>query len=138
MNDVVDNFKLVFTHLDASNIELIDNLYEKNVTFIDPFNEIRGLGPLRSYFDELYKNVLHCEFQFNETYIKDNSAIVIWNMLLTHKTLASAIPIEIAGSTQIRFNNKIYFHRDYFDGGQMLYERLPVIGPIIRIIKKQV
>ena len=66
MNDVVDNFKLVFTHLDASNIELIDNLYEKNVTFIDPFNEIRGLGPLRSYFDELYKNVLHCEFQFNE------------------------------------------------------------------------
>ena len=138
MNNVVENFKHVFTHLDASNIGLVDTLYDNNVTFIDPFNEIRGLERLHHYFHELYKNVLSCEFQFGETFVKDNSAMVVWKMLLSHRTLASNKPIEISGSTMIQFNDKIYFHRDYFDGGQLLYEQLPLIGHIIRFIKKQV
>jgi hypothetical protein len=59
-------------------------------------------------------------------------------MRLKHRTLARKDPIGVAGSSQIRFNHKVYFHRDYFDAGQMLYENLPIISSIIKFIKKQV
>jgi hypothetical protein len=32
-------------------------------------------------------------------------------------------------------NGKIYYHRDYFDMGAMLYEHLPLLGRIIQRLK---
>ncbi|MGD8641127.1 MAG: nuclear transport factor 2 family protein [Gammaproteobacteria bacterium] len=139
MTDTVEHFKHVFTNLERSNIGLVDTLYDDNVTFIDPFHKIHGREKLRDYFNEMYQNVVSCDFQFRDTYINDGSAMITWNMLLNHKTLARNEPIKIAGSSLIRFNdNKVYFHRDYFDAGQLVYERLPLLGPIIKFIKQRV
>ena len=34
-------------------------------------------------------------------------------------------------------NGKIYYHRDYFDMGAMVYEQLPLLGRIVRKIKQR-
>lgn len=138
MTDVIKKFVYVYTHLNRSNLDLLDTLYDDNVDFIDPFGKIHGIESLRSHFSDLYRNVLSCEFQFGQAYVKSNSAMMIWQMRLRHRTLARKVPIEVAGSSQIRFNHKVYFHRDYFDAGQMLYQNLPVVGSVIKFINKQV
>lgn len=138
MNEIIDNFQQVYTELNGRNIEIVNSIYDENVTFIDPFHEIRGLNTLRDYFSELYKNVINCQFTFGEVYAKHNSAMIIWNMAVRHRKLSKNKPIEVSGSTQIRFDDKIYFHRDYFDAGQMVYEGLPLVGPVIRFIKQKV
>ena len=138
MKNIIDDFQQVYTGLNRSNIETVSTIYDENVTFIDPFHEIRGLKTLRHYFNELYKNVINCEFTFGEVYAKHNSAMIIWNMAVQHRTLSKNKPIEVCGSTQIRFDDKIYFHRDYFDAGQMVYECLPLVGSVIKFIKQKV
>ena len=138
MKNIIDAFQQVYTDLKGSNIESVNAIYDENVTFIDPFHEIRGLNTLRNYFSELYKNVISCQFTFGEVYQKHNSAMIIWNMSVQHRTLSKNKPIEVSGSTQIRFDDKIYFHRDYFDAGQMVYESVPLVGPVIRFIKQKV
>ena len=137
MNSIIENFKSVYDRLNANNINLVESIYDDNVTFIDPFHEIRGLSQLSGYFAELYKNVESCKFEFAEVYLKNSSAMIIWNMSLKHRNLSKDM-IEVPGSTQIRFDEKIYFHRDYFDGGKMIYENIPVVGSVINYIKKQV
>lgn len=138
MNNIIDSFQQVYKELNSGNIESVNMIYDDNVTFIDPFHEIRGLKTLREYFNELYKNVISCEFSFGEVYMKHNSAMIIWNMVVKHRTLSRNKPIEVSGSTQIRFDDKIYFHRDYFDAGQMVYESVPLVGPVIKYIKQKV
>jgi hypothetical protein len=32
----------------------------------------------------------------------------------------------------------VYYHRDYYDAGSMLYEHIPLMGYAIRKIKKKV
>jgi len=137
MNTIVEKFKSLYNELNASNISLVETLYDDNVTFIDPFHEIHGLTKLSNYFAELYKNVQDCEFEFGETYSKTSSALIVWNMKFRHRSLSKDI-IEVPGSTQIRFDEKIYFHRDYFDAGKMVYENIPVVGSVIKYIKRQV
>ena len=137
MPTIIDNFKSVYSNLNAANINLVEKIYDDNITFIDPFHEIRGLENLSDYFSALYKNVESCQFEFGEVYLKNSSAVIIWNMSLKHRSLSKDV-VEVAGSTQIRFDDKIYFHRDYFDGGKMLYENIPVVGSVINYIKKQV
>ena len=34
-------------------------------------------------------------------------------------------------------NGKIYYHRDYFDMGSLLYEHLPLLGKIIQKLNKE-
>ena len=139
MTDTVDHFKHVFKNLERSNIELVDSLYDENITFMDPFHKIHGREKLRNYFNEMYENVISCDFQFGDTYTSSDSAMITWNMLLKHKTLAKNEPITIAGSSHIRFNDaRVYFHRDYFDAGELVYERIPLLGSIIKFIKRRV
>ncbi|WP_455223027.1 nuclear transport factor 2 family protein [Kaarinaea lacus] len=138
MHNIIDNFQRVYSELSASNIETVDAIYDENVIFIDPFHEIRGLNSLREYFSALYKNVFSCEFTFGEVYAKHNSAMIVWHMALKHRTLSKNKPVEVSGSTQIRFNDKIYFHRDYFDAGRMVYENLTLVGSVIKFIKQKI
>jgi hypothetical protein len=138
MSNVIDSFQQVFAGLNAGNIECVNDLYAENVTFIDPFHEIKGLNALRGYFSALYQNVLSCQFRFGEVYAKQNSAMLTWTMSLRHRTLSRNNPIEVPGSSQIHFDGKIYFHRDYFDAGQLVYENLPLIGPVVQYIKHKV
>jgi hypothetical protein len=63
--------------------------------------------------------------------------MVTWNMALRHPAL-SKVTIEVPGTTEIRFRDKIFFHHDYFDAGKMIYENIPVVGSIVKYIKKRV
>jgi hypothetical protein len=44
---------------------------------------------------------------------------------------------ELRGVSHIKFNGKVYYHHDYFDMGAFIYERVPVLGTVIRTIKNR-
>ena len=58
-------------------------------------------------------------------------------MNYAHPKLAGGKDIVVDGATDLMFEEKIIYHRDYIDMGQMLYEQIPVLGSIIRYIKKK-
>lgn len=135
-NNVVENFKSVYKELDANNVDILKDIYRENIVFVDPFHEIKGISNLANYFINLYKNIDSCQFDFDEPYLKPDSAMIPWSMSFLHASISKE-PITVNGCTHIYFDEKIYFHRDYFDAGQMIYERLPVIRSAIKLIKKR-
>ena len=51
--------------------------------------------------------------------------------------LLNAIVVE--GTTHVRYrDDKVCYHRDYFDGADLVYEHVPVLGSLIRTIRKKV
>jgi hypothetical protein len=57
-------------------------------------------------------------------------------MLLNHSKLDAGETIRVDGSSFLKTRHgKIYYHRDYFDLGAMVYENLPILGRIIRSIR---
>ena len=137
MNNIIENFKAVYQGLDASNISLVKTIYADDIVFVDPFNEVRGLPALVEYFSKLYRNLDSCNFEFLKVYANSTSAMLTWNMEFSHQAFRNRT-VEVPGSTEIHFDEKINFHRDYFDAGKMIYENIPVLGSAIRYIKRQV
>ena len=43
--------------------------------------------------------------------------------------------IVYEGVSKLEFNEKIYKHQDFYDLGAMLYEHIPVLGSLVKIIK---
>ena len=135
---VVEQFKTLYKTLNASNCqgEIVGQVYRSDVLFQDSFHRIEGLGAMKDYFTALYLNLKSSEFEFHDQWIGNGSAMLTWTMTYSHQKLNRGKDISIEGATEIRFDDKVYFHKDYFDGGSLLYEHVPVLGAVIKQLKK--
>lgn len=138
MKPVVQRFTETYAHLNAQSLDLLRDLYSDDVQFEDPFRQIGDLSTLTAYFAQLYDRVESISFLFRETFAHHDSAMLAWTMSLRHPRLNCGHQITVAGSSHIRFRDKVTYHRDYFDAAAMLYEHLPVIGIVVRAIKARV
>ncbi|MBE0582292.1 MAG: nuclear transport factor 2 family protein [Desulfofustis sp.] len=137
--NTLDDFLAVYHRLAADNLELLDRIYSADIEFCDPAHEIRGLDALRHYFAELYRNVDSISFSFGRTHRVGSEAYLSWRMSFRHPKLARGRTIEVDGLSYLKFNDngKVSYHRDYFDLGAMLYEHLPLLGSLVKTIKRR-
>ena len=139
MSDFLRRFATEFAALDASNLARLGELYSDDILFRDPLHEVRGLPAVRGYFGELYANISELRFDF---YGFDQSAegegYLRWTMSYRHPRLRGGELIRVEGCSHLLWSDgKVHRHRDYFDAGALLYEHLPVLGSLIRWLKRR-
>ena len=70
--------------------------------------------------------------------VNDTDVFMTWTMFLNHPRLRNGDTVRVEGASYLRTRNgKVYYHRDYFDLGSMLYENLPLFGRVIRQLKSR-
>jgi len=132
----LSKFIATYEALGVDNFDALAELYHDDVVFQDPLHTIEGLDSLYNYFVGLYENIPYCQFTINEVYFKGNSASVYWVMKFEHPKLNKGEIITVEGHTSLKgVEDKVTYHRDYLDVGQMLYEHIPVLGRIILWLK---
>ena len=136
---LVEKFKQLFHQLDASNCHngLIDDVYRYDIRFEDSFHQIDGVAAFKDYCQSLYQNISFSSFKFHDQWVSRDSAMLTWTMHYAHPKLKWGKGIYVDGATHLRFDDKVYFHKDYFDGGSLLYEHVPVLGTVIQQLKKR-
>jgi len=134
----LDNFIDIYTQLSVDNLALIDKLYHEDVTFIDPMHSLQGIKQLKEYFNNLYSNLISCDFTIVQTIFEGNQAAIYWQMTFCHPLLNKGLEIEVSGNSHIQGNkDKVTYHRDFVDVGSMLYEHIPFVGRLILFIKRR-
>ena len=134
----MEKFLRMYQNLHADNLQTLKTVYREDVRFVDPAHEINGIANLTSYFSALYKNIDSIHFSFEEPLVVDSKGYVRWQMTFSHRRLAGGQPIAVDGVTYLEFDEqgRVYYHQDYFDLGAMLYEHIPLLGRIVKSIKK--
>ena len=132
-------FKRLYKNLNNTNTgsNLIDQLYHVDMTFKDSFHTINGLAEFKQYCGSLYENLSSCDFVFHKSWVTENDAMLTWTMTYSHPRLKGGKLISVEGASEINFDGKINAHQDYFDGGDLLYEHVPVLGSVIGYLKKR-
>ncbi|MDR9440888.1 MAG: nuclear transport factor 2 family protein [Halomonas sp.] len=135
----LEAFCAFFNKLDKTCTKKLYQVYTADVEFIDPLHHIKGREALEGYFCTLYDNVTSCQFTFYETLQRQDTAFITWTMHLVHPRLDGGHRVEVEGCSHLLFaeDGRVVRHRDYFDAGALLYERLPVMGPAVRWVKRQ-
>ncbi len=136
---VVDRFQQLFHDLRADNLELLADVYAPDVVFEDPLHRVEGLSALSEYFAKMYEGVAAIDFDFHDVLENDGQAMLTWTMRMTHKRLRPGEELALPGASHVRHDaDRITWHRDYFDVGAMIYERLPVVGALVRAVRARV
>ncbi len=135
----LDKFMETYNQLDKNNLALLDTIYHPEVQFSDPAHSLDGLNSLKLYFTALYENVRSIRFAFHAHLENRGQAFLTWTMHFSHPRLAKGRSIAVSGCSRLAFapDGKVIHHRDYFDLGEMVYEHVPVLGSLVKTIKKR-
>lgn len=125
--------------LTPATVETIATMYTDDAYFRDPFNEVTGIGKIRHIFADMFVRLHEPRFTILETIEEAHSALLVWDFTFRIKTLKPELVRKIHGTSHIRFaaDGRVQYHRDYWDAAGELYEQLPIVGALMRYLKKR-
>jgi steroid delta-isomerase len=125
--------------LSPSTIADLKLVAHNDIRFKDPFNDVTGIDAYTSLLGHMFYaapdikfNVLNCAYDGEVCFLP-------WISTGPVKALGKA-PWNVSGVTEIRFaeDGKVISHIDYWDAAAQFYERIPVVGWILRFIRRRV
>ena len=137
MHTIVENFCLYYKEFNQDSIAGLDSIYDQKAVFEDPIGKVEGLNDLKRHFSKMMSNVSYCRFEITDVVANDGQAFITWTMSFAHPKLNGHKKITVNGVSEIKFDERITYHRDYFDVGSMFYEQVPILKTIIQALKKR-
>lgn len=131
----IQGFIIYFEEIKQESIDDLNDIYADNIIFKDPIHEISGLDSLKNYFSALNSNLQSGKFEFSSIDLSDKKCYLHWTMVLKLKKPRQHI--QVRGISVLTYEEKIILQEDYFDMGELAYEHIPLIGGIIKSIKKR-
>ena len=135
-------FRQLYADLARININDLSLVYHQDIEFVDPVTTHRGIEAVKGYFANLLESVDSCQFNIHSLLNTGDSGqsgyshVVEWTMLLQLKNKPGTISVDGVSMLKVR-DDKIHYHRDYYDLGEMVYEHVPVLRSVIGFIKKK-
>jgi len=136
--DRTQRIEQVFNDLNKDTMYILDEFYHPEVEFSDPIGSHNGIQEVKDYYLNLYENVEEISFRFDRHTVQGDTHVGEWVMTLKTDGLNGGEAFDLIGNSVIVFDpqsNKVIYHRDYFDMGAFIYERVPVLSWIITKVK---
>jgi len=127
-----------FETISPENVSEIGRIYAPDAFFKDPFNEVRGLPAIERIFRHMFAQVEAPRFVIHDAVIQGDQGFVTWDFRFRMRRF-SADEQVIRGASHLRFgaDGRVAFHRDYWDAAEELYEKLPILGGLMRFLRRR-
>ena len=135
---LLQRFEAFYQRFSEASFDDIGAIYEESVRFVDPVHELEGLASLTPYLQKSLDNVRFCYFEFQNRVIGESEVSYVWCMRFAHSKLNDGAEIEVPGMSYLRFDEKVLYHRDFYDMGAMVYEHVPVMRWGVQVIKNRI
>ena len=111
-------------------------VYADDAHFVDPFNDVRGQAAIRRVFEHMFATLDSARFEVLEASTEAERCFVLWNFHLRRKP--GSAPMTIHGASRLCFgaDGRVVSHRDYWDSSRELYEQLPLLGAVLRRLRR--
>lgn len=139
MPEAVDRLVQFFETLQAQDLPLLPQLYSPEARFKDPFNEVQGLRAIEHIFAHMFEALDSPHFIVTERIVQDHQCFLVWDFRFRFKRFDTATWQTVRGGTHVVFNDAglVTLHRDYWDAAEELYEKLPMVGGLMRWLKRR-
>lgn len=130
---------LFFEQLKPDDLSHLPALYAPDARFKDPFNEVQGLTPITRIFSHMFDALDSPHFIVTGRILQDRQCFLSWDFRFRFKRYDTHTWRTVRGGTHLVFNHAglITLHRDYWDAAEELYEKLPLIGSLMRWLKRR-
>ena len=109
-----------------------------DMRFKDPFNDVRGVERVIDLFDHMFETTEQPRFVTGAMAVTGRTAFVRWRFTCTVPGRLLPLALAIEGVSEVRFDDAavVLEHVDYWDPAHALYERLPLLGGVLRRLRR--
>lgn len=129
----LNKLTLWYATLSLATLPEIRRLYAANASFKDPFNDVIGVDAIERIFVHMFTTTEQPRFIFDETVQQEKQAFLTWKFMFT----LNRKEYTVNGGTHLRFDDAglVIMHRDYWDAAEELWQKLPIIGILVRWLR---
>ena len=125
--------------LTPQSVSQIADLYTDDARFKDPFNEVRGHAAIAHIFGHMFANLHQPRFVVTQRIVDGAQVFLVWEFRFRFQRFDSRTEQVIHGGSHLQLaeDGRIADHRDYWDAAEELYEKLPLLGALMRYLKRK-
>jgi steroid Delta-isomerase len=127
-----------FEHLAPTDLAKMHEHYTAEATFKDPFNSVLGVPAITAVFQHMFDSLDKPRFIVKDVVQQGEQCFLSWDFVF-HMRRFNRAEQRIHGGSLLTFaaDGRISAHRDYWDAAEELYEKLPVLGGLMRWLKRR-
>ncbi|PJI95616.1 SnoaL-like protein [Acidovorax sp. 69] len=128
-----------FENLSPADVSTIGQFYTPQARFKDPFNEVQGVPAIQSIFAHMFEALEQPRFVVTGRVVQGAQCFLTWDFLFAFKDFHKGVTQTVRGASHLVLDEQglVTLHRDYWDAAEELYEKLPVVGALMRWLKKR-
>ena len=128
-----------FEHLTPDSVHQAHRFYAADVRFKDPFNDVTGLAAMEAIFSHMFKALIAPRFVVTGRVVQGAQCFLTWEFRFAFRSFHRGREQVILGASHLVWDasGKVQLHRDYWDAAEELYEKLPLVGGLMRWLKRR-
>jgi steroid delta-isomerase len=133
----IERLVAFYAALQPEHLAQIEQLYTPDARFKDPFNEVQGVAAIRGIFEHMFHRLDRPRFVVTQQVVDEDRAFLVWDFHFSFR--GETTPRTIRGGSFLRCtpDGRVSEHRDYWDAAEELYEQIPVLGGVMRWLKRR-
>ncbi|MCA0211969.1 MAG: nuclear transport factor 2 family protein [Proteobacteria bacterium] len=139
MKDAVARIEGFFAALGPLDLARLSDFYTPDAYFKDPFNEVRGVPAIEGIFRHMFDALQAPRFVITSRLVDGDQCFLVWEFRFAFRNFHKEVEQVVHGGSHLLLSpdGRIRSHRDYWDAAEELYEKLPVVGGLMRWLKRR-
>ncbi|QJW85952.1 nuclear transport factor 2 family protein [Ramlibacter terrae] len=120
-------------------MDRLDAYYTADAFFKDPFNEVQGLAAIRRIYAHMFDALERPRFVVNSRVVDGAQCFPGREFRFAYRSFRQGETQLVRGGSHLLLapDGRILHHRDYWDAAEEVYEKLPVLGAVMRWLKRR-
>lgn len=135
MNTRIQIIAAWFEALTPQTLSSIGDVYAPDAHFVDPFNDVRGLPAITRIYAHMFEQMEQPRFHILRQVAQGADAFLVWRF--DGALRGRAFSIEGATALVLDGQGLIADHQDYWDPASQVYERIPLLGAVLRRLRRK-
>lgn len=139
MTRTVEDIVQFFETLTAQDVVRCGAFYTADAYFKDPFQEVRGLAQVQRIYAHMFATLSQPRFVVTTRVVQGNQCFLVWEFKFYFKSFRADQEQTVRGTSHLQLaeDGRIAVHRDYWDASEEVYEKLPLLGGLMRWLKRR-
>lgn len=134
----IENVAAFYETLTRDSLAGLAQVYTEDARFIDPFNDVRGERALRAVFEHMFDTLEAPRFKIVDALGDARQGFLTWEFSFRRRGHSATLAIHGASHLHFAADGRVTLHRDYWDAAQQVYERVPVLGAVLRWLRERI
>ena len=127
-----------FQALSPADLPLLGELYAADARFKDPLNDVQGVAAIGAVYAHMFASLDAPRFVVHDVLVQREHCVLTWEFVFRMRRFRrDEQTIRGASHLLLAADGRIAVHRDYWDPAEELYEKLPLLGALMRWLKRR-